>query len=568
MKILAVALGHNGSACLVDDGKIVFYVEEERLSRQKYDGAPLAGISRALDLADGEIHELVICHTSDEVCRLEWTGEDPYSALVRKRLGHTNFRVSHMGQAHHMMHAAAAFYRSGFKTAAGVVVDGAGTVTKFDNGIIAFEFESIFHCSYPAGFEAVYRNLGCLQNVPPMQIAENTWVSEHPGIVKTYEAITGYAGFPPIEAGKLMGLASYGEDDANLPELVLQGRGNRNVIRPSFPSHADFAGAFDPDLQEAKGETRTQTLHNLAYKVQQQTQNAVGDLIEQAIKTTGETNIVVSGGYGLNCVANASYKRRFPDANIYVEPVSHDGGTAIGGALWAWHMLSGKTRPATTSSLYLGPPSALPGKAKIDEIASNAGGTFDESTPNDVAQLLANRHVVAIFQGRSEAGPRALGNRSILYDPTDPDGKDVVNAIKQREWFRPFAASCLAERASAWFDMIGMTSSPHMMYALDLLPGARDKVPAVAHVDGTCRVQTVAKSDNAHFRALIEAFDALAGVPMLFNTSFNLAGDPLVETLDDAIDTLRRSKIEYLYLPEMGGVLHLQNAAKGYLENA
>lgn len=167
-----------------------------------------------------------------------------------------------------------------------------------------------------------------------------------------------------------------------------------------------------------------------------------------------------------------------------------------------------------------------------------------------VSDLIIARNIVAIFQGKSEAGPRALGNRSILYDPRDPNGKDHVNRIKRREWFRPFAGTILKEHVHEWFDMAGLEESPFMMYAVDAHIDAVPHIPAILHVDWTCRIQTVTKEQNYHYYNLIESFYQKTGVPILFNTSFNLGGEVLVETLDDAIDTLKRSEIEYLFLPE------------------
>lgn len=175
----------------------------------------------------------------------------------------------------------------------------------------------------------------------------------------------------------------------------------------------------------------------------------------------------------------------------------------------------------------------------------------DTVTSHQVAELLADRNSVAIFQGRSEAGPRALGNRSILYDPRDPEGKDKINLIKRRESFRPFAGSVLLPHAHKWFDMAGLVESPYMMYAVDALPHTHDKIPAVLHVDKTCRVQTVDMKDNLNYYQLIDAFYQITDVPMLFNTSFNMAGEPLVETPEDAIRTFEDSAIDYLYFPEV-----------------
>ena len=175
----------------------------------------------------------------------------------------------------------------------------------------------------------------------------------------------------------------------------------------------------------------------------------------------------------------------------------------------------------------------------------------------DVISLIIEGNPVALYQGRSEAGPRALGNRSILYDPRDKDGKDVVNTIKKREWFRPFAGTVLYEKANEWFDMRGLEESPYMLYALNVKKEKVNKIPAITHVDETCRVQTLKKNQNLHFYNLINLFYEKTGVPILFNTSFNLSGDPLVETLDDALYTLRNSNLNYLYLPEIKSMIYV-----------
>ena len=190
-------------------------------------------------------------------------------------------------------------------------------------------------------------------------------------------------------------------------------------------------------------------------------------------------------------------------------------------------------------TLYLGP------KYDLSHIEG------DTCTSMDVAKLIEERNVVAIFQGRSEAGPRALGNRSILYDPRDPNGKDKVNTIKKREAFRPFAASVKLSHVHDWFDMAGLDESPFMMYAVDALEHTWDKIPAVLHVDHTCRIQTVTIDQNEHYYRLIDAFCQITGVPLVFNTSFNMAGDPLVETPEDAIRCFDNSEIDYLYFPEV-----------------
>ena len=174
---------------------------------------------------------------------------------------------------------------------------------------------------------------------------------------------------------------------------------------------------------------------------------------------------------------------------------------------------------------------------------------------DEVINRLLDQQVGAIFQGLAEMGARALGNRSIIFDPRVPNGKDVVNRVKQREWYRPFAASILEEHAREWFDMGRLQASPWMLFALPTRPEKRALIPAVLHVDGTCRAQTVHPSQNPRWYALIEAFYRATEVPLLLNTSFNLAGEPLVHTEADALDTLRRSQLDFVYFAERDEVV-------------
>lgn len=553
--VLAINPGHNGSAALVVNGKLEFYVEEERLTRQKYDGNPFRAMLQVL--INFTIDELVIGGTTSELAGLPWTGEDAYTALVRKF--NPNVKVTRMGHLHHLGHAASAFYNSGFDTAAAVIIDGAGSVHReqvSENGptVAGFETETIYQCSYPNEFNAVFKRYSDGAN----GMYYDNGIQEFDSsvtITKAYEAVTEYLGFGFIEAGKTMGLAPYGQEDPMIPPLFVNDKGNRNLLLPMFP-----AGAFIDDNRfpylKRFADQRTwhndQTLirpqdKNLAFKVQQETEALVAKLVQKALDITGETNVVISGGFGLNCVNNFKLVKQFPNVKFFIDPVAHDGGTSIGLAQHAWYEHSKEMTKQPMKSLYLSFP---PGYEHLDLVKDTT--TVTDCTYEQVAELIDQGNIVALFQGASEAGPRALGNRSILFDPRNPDGKDIVNRVKRREWFRPFAGSVMEEHAKDWFDMAGLESSPHMMYAIDVNPSKTDVIPAVVHVDGTCRVQTVNKEQNEHYYNLIDAFFQRTGVPLLFNTSFNLAGQPLVETLFDALVTVVNSEIKYLYLPELG----------------
>ena len=575
-RTLGINPGHNGSTALIVDGKIELYIEEERLSRLKYDGNPFRGILEAIQR--GPIDEIVLGGTSPQFAQLPWNGGDAYSTLVRKY--YPNVKVTNMGNDHHLGHAAGAFYNSGFDTAVAVVVDGAGSYHIMatqegqtqDQSPQGFETESIFHCKDVNTITPIYKSYGNNKGQTIRGRNETTEFvfDDATTITKVYEAVSHYLGFGFIEAGKTMGLAPYGRFDERMDDLFIGDRANKNMIIPSYPAGAFIdAGRYKFFMypEESKDWHKDSSLvqdqfKNIAWTVQDKTQKLVGDLVEKAIDTTGEKNVVLAGGYALNCVANYYLRKRFPDINFYVDPVAHDGGTSIGLAKLAYfkhckeHEHEAFRESLTT--LYLGPDRT----SEIEYFAQNFTGgqgaseyENKEVTTEEVAQLIADGNIVSIFQSKSEAGPRALGNRSIVYDPRVKDGKDIVNKVKGREWFRPFAGSVLKEDAKEWFDLAGMEETPFMMYAVDIESAHVGELPAITHVDNTCRVQTVSEDQNKHYYGLIKAFKDITGVPVLFNTSFNLAGDPLVETMFDAINTLERSELKYLYLPEFGKLL-------------
>lgn len=569
MNILAINPGHNGSSAFLVNGELQFYIEEERLSRSKYDGNPFRGILEAVPYG---IDILVLGGTHEEFPTLPWTGEDPYTALVRKHC--PKVQVINLGGQHHLGHAAEAFYNSGFEDAVAVIVDGSGTRVQIQlneqQSNPGFETESIYACEYPAKFDQVFKSFGGNADTMPVK-GPGIEMDNSITITKAYEAVSHYLGFGFIEAGKTMGLAPYGKKDDSIPNLFINGRGDKNTFIPNYP-----AGAFvdherfesitlkeDPKAWHRDPSKVTDAAKNLAWKIQDDTQRLVGDLIQKAVDMTGKKNVVIAGGYGLNCVANYYLQKRFPDLNIWVDPISHDGGTAIGLAKLVWHTERQDETIRPLKTLYLG----IQREENYDDALM--GLETQDVTPADVAQLISERNIVTLFQGRSEAGPRALGNRSILYDPTDPNGKDHVNTVKGREWFRPFAGSMLQEYFEEWFETAGLEETPHMMYAMDFKLAKHGDLPAITHVDGTCRIQTVTKEQNPVYHELIDEFRKITGVPIIFNTSFNLAGEPLVETLEDAIHTIRNSDIDYLYLPEVGKLVkYTTNDSKTQPEEA
>lgn len=555
--IASIARGHNGSTTLLKDGKVIFYVEEERLSGMKYDSTPLMGLHKIFDYVD-HIDHLVVCHTHRDGPRIDWTLEDLYASYVRKIAKRRfTFETHYIDVAHHQLHASCGFYNSGFESAACVIADGAGSYLSIE-GIteVCYEFETIFQVSKPSEFKTIYKHVGTKEAIGLNEPDPNMYITEYPGLTKMYEAVTEYCGWNSIEAGKTMGLAPYGKPNPDLPPFFIDGWGNRNLIIPTYPNGANINTkkykVLSEDIHDTPGQY-TDIQKDMAYAVQEETSDRMIELIRKAHELTGEKNIVICGGYGLNCVANYKYIKEFPDLNIYCEPISHDGGTSIGGAKYVYAKITGQI-PEKQTSIYYGP------KYDPDEYL-NSLGDLDvcDTSYEDIAKLIRDGNIVTIFQGRSEGGPRSLGNRSILFDPTIKDGKEIVNNVKNREWFRPFACTILEEKVHDWFELHGMKNSPYMMYAVDAKDGVVEKIPSVIHVDGTCRIQTINETQNKHFYNLILEFEKISGVPILFNTSFNLAGNPLVETLEDAINTLQNSEIEYLYLPEIQKLVKIFN---------
>lgn len=562
MWLLGINVGHNGSAALYKDSELIFYIEEDRLSRMKYDGNPFLGIEKAFEYTD-HIDFIILCGTRNAFGLVPWTGEDAYTCLVRKKQPGYKVETVKLGDVHHLTHATTAFYNSGFDDAAALVIDGAGSGIEIPDleqlKQDTWEVESIWSLSYPATVTKHLVNYGS-NNVDSFELTDNDCqieVSDGHGITKSYEAVTQYLGFHAIEAGKTMGIAPYGKPNDSIK--IHEGRfNNRNFIKPKFPAGNVIRCDLDPGLKEYEGDTAWHTdpeliddfRKDLAYAVQKSAEERVINLIKKTIELTGKKKIVMAGGFVLNCVANYEFLKEFPDVEFYHEPVSHDGGNVMGACQYVYRTISKDSVKTPLTSLYLG----------LDHSKEYKTANFEEFdvtdvTAADVAKLIADQNIVCLYQGRSEAGPRALGNRSILFDPTVPNGKDIVNEVKKREWFRPFAGSVMTEHADEWFDLRSRKDSPFMMYAVNVKEDKQKLIPAITHVDGTCRIQTVTREQNPNYYELINEFNKIKNVPILFNTSFNLAGDPLVETLDEALETLKKSELKYLWLPEIGKLL-------------
>lgn len=544
--IVSVSRNHDASVAVLENGELVLHAQEERHSRVKKDGVPfwcLKNIPKHFNLPK------YLCVSATTPATLIQEPRNTNGTFYDVTLGKffrasPNWETFYFHDHHHLTHAANAFYGSGFESAVCVIFDGGGSFFNINyNGsnLYSRERHSIFTAEYPAKFTPVYKEIFSLDDTESFFADENgvkAFVSKYPesfGFIFANASMAVSLGVD--DAGKFMGMAAYGEEDPKIPSVYVNGSYN-----PQFCNEQTINFLQNSDFQLKA---------NFAYKVQKEVQERAIELILKAVNMTGAKNVCLSGGYALNCTANYEFLKHLPSGvRLYVDPVAHDAGISVGAARYLWHEKTGDKTIRPLKSLYLGYEPELYIPKNVDS---------QKASYKDIANLLAAGNIVALYQGRAEAGPRALGNRSLLFDPRHSDGKAIVNTVKGREWFRPFAGTVLAEKASEWFNMRGLEESPFMTYAVSVKEGQQVRIPCIVHVDGSCRIQTVTETQNSHYYRLIKAFEVKTGVPILFNTSFNLAGDPMVETIEDAIDTLRRSKLEYLYLPELETLIKVPN---------
>ena len=507
MKILTIPLlAHDASICILDAGVISSYKMEERFSRNKHD----FNFDEILDnLKDNHFDKIII--TQHFLENYTYSLEKVKEKI--QNLSYDDLVVE--SERHHIDHAYSGFYNSGFDEAICFSVDASGAI--LNSGDI--EIESIYHLRKNQEETQLYQRTREFRTV---KVNNSFWRyissldEKNLSVGEQYQKLSFKFGYNAIDgAGKIMGLAQY----KNYKEKL------------QYPYNSK------------EWKQRVDEAHDL----QQETQNYILSLIKKYTEETGIKNIVISGGYGLNCVANYHYLKNLKDINLYVDPICFDAGISIGAA---YYHTTDKSKIKPLQNAYIG---------YKEETYDLEGLKTKKVSYDDIVKLLLQKNVVSLFQGKSEAGQRALGNRSLLFDPRVSDGKDIVNQIKRRENFRPFAGSVLQEEAHKWFNMLSLKESPYMQFAIDAYENAIEQVPAIIHADNTCRIQTVTREQNLHFYNLISCFFEKTGVPMLMNTSFNLGGEPLVETFDHAINTLKNSMIEYLYLPEIETLVTIKN---------
>ncbi len=543
---------HEMAACLVKDGRILAAVEEERFNRCKH------GKSARIDNADQlPIHAIQYCLDSagipatavdqigfslDPQTRLlnkdikdvvvendwgSWAGEQRlYEALHRvpNKLNDLGFTGEFFFLKHPLCHAASAFYPSPFDETAVLSIDGIGETS---STLLAHgqdrSIEVLQETHYPS-------SLGFL-----------------------WEKFSQFLGFTEYDASKVMGLATYGETDRfrdAFTQLVQPAEEGQFVVDNdilSFRSNSfDRLTALLNVPRRKRGDALTAVHADIAAGLQEITNRIVMHIVNHLYMRTGSTNLCMAGGVALNCVTNQFVYEQGPFSNFYIQPAAHDAGTAMGAALLLWHQHNEGKRTSDLDHVYLGPSYS---DEEIEQVLIQGGYRYErlENIEAIVAQLLTQNKVIGWFQGRMEFGPRALGNRSLLASPQNPEMRQILNdRVKHREPFRPFAPSILSEEKEKWFAINKPTpAAEYMLMAYPAHEERRDKIPAVLHVDGTGRIQSVRQQSNPKYHKLISEFHQRTGIPIVLNTSFN-DSEPIVCTPADALNTFVNTKIDYL----------------------
>ena len=370
-----------------------------------------------------------------------------------------------------------------------------------------------------------------------------------PGLGALYSRVSSYIFADWNKCGEVMGLAPYGRPGAIKPLIEIK---DGELHIPEWGVELDKPWLLDRE-QDWEASASMQHWKDMAWRVQEDTEMV---MLERAIRlreATGARNLCMAGGVALNCVANGRIVREAGYDNVWIQPAAGDDGIAIGCAYYGHLALLKKPRSFVMQHAYLGrqyQAAEMRAAAGRRLVALQTTLTASHDICAQAARLLAQGHVLGWFCGRSEFGPRALGGRSIIADPRTAEMKDKLNKrVKHRQAFRPFAPIVLAERAQDVFE--GAEESPFMLLVKRVRPQWRDKVPAIVHVDGTARVQTVRREHNERLYRLLEQFAALTGVPVLLNTSFNVKGEPMVETPEDAIKCFLGTGIDYLVLDDL-----------------
>ncbi|MEW5911523.1 MAG: carbamoyltransferase [Thermodesulfobacteriota bacterium] len=579
MYVLGIsAYYHDSAAALLKDGEVVAAAQEERFTRKKHDQCfPSQAVAYCLKEANINSSDLNLLAFYEKpflkferlletylayvpvglknflAAMPQWVKQKLWLAdIIRKELAYEGKIIF---PEHHESHAASAFFMSPFQQAAIFTLDGVGEWTTTSYGVGQDNNISILGEIY------FPHSLGLL-----------------------YSAFTYFIGFK-VNSGeyKLMGLAPYGVPkyvDLILDKLVdLKEDGSYKLNMHYFNycqgltmTNRHFAELFGGPPRKPESPL-TQREMDMAASVQKVTEEVVLRSARHIHDQTGETNLVLAGGVALNCVSNGRLLREGPFDKIWIQPAAGDAGGALGAALFAWYQYLGEPREVAVEEdqqrgSYLGPAFS---DDQVGSYLAKAGAPYKKLNPDDlpleIARLVADQKVVGWFQGRMEFGPRALGARSIIGDARSPVMQSLINLkVKYRESFRPFAPAVLAERTENYFVLdrpspymllvasilpaiqFSMSEAEKALFGIDKLKVVRSEIPAVTHVDYSARIQTVHRKTNPLFYELISSFEGLTGCGVIINTSFNVRGEPIVCTPEDAYVCFMRTKIDYLVM--------------------
>ena len=547
-----ISQGHDSAAALFVDGKLAAAAAEERFSRKKHTGDfPAGAIAYCLQEAGLSLNDVdLLAHGFDYSPYRPIYSLDPVSAELYKNVLSPDAvlaqvtrhldkfpldRICHVN--HHLAHAASAYFCSGWPECLVLVIDGMG------------EFQSA----------TVYRAAGgSLQ-----KLAE---ISARDSIGILYSVVTLHLGFDfNADEYKIMGLAPYGDpqrfrpffehavtlrEDGTIQIPVLRMNRSRDEAENYLATRKYLAEHLvaprDPSADI------TDVHRDVSAALQECLDTVMLHICGQFGKRTGLRRLAMAGGVALNCTSNGMLLQSGMFDEIFVQPAAGDDGSALGAAAFVASENGGIANVRMPVPFYGPAHSSTVIEAALNEFASRIETVrYDnlEDACAEAARLIANGHVLGWYRGRMEFGPRALGHRSIVADPGHPEMRDRINAmVKMREAFRPFAPAVTCRQAGRWFEVAPGTELPYMIVTVDVRPEYRAQLPAITHVNGSARLQTVSPDDNREFHALLEAVGKTTGREMVLNTSFNVKGQPIVNTPREALDTFLGTGIEYLFL--------------------
>lgn len=537
MKIAGIWSGHDCSYCVLEDGVPVVHDEYERFIREKEPVGDAGSFLFENYPEYEEIEHFATCYPTSKMTNYAESYEKLYNISKNN-----NGNIHAVG--HHQSHAANAFFSSNFKNATILTLDGGGVEQNLQTTA----------CTLWSGTDNKIQNLAIF----PMNTINFGGV---------WTRVTRYvfglqSGWPRgHQAGTVMAMAAFGNSDRFHDDFMKMLTIDNQIAshKPSGQPKGPNIGT-DPDHPYLNrwaniANNSEQDKFDLAAGLQSATEALLKQLLESIMSQIETKNLCISGGVSLNSVMMGKIKEWFPNIEgIYIPPTPHDGGLTIGAAQYIWHQILDNPRIEWKDNFtpYLGKTYSL---EEIEHHIAENSSKIEVTNTNDedVANLISSGNIVAVFGGGSESGRRALGNRSILADPRNPDMKDIINKkVKHRQWYRPFAPSILFEKTGEWFEK--SESSPYMQFVLQFKEDMKEKVPAVVHHNGSARLQTVTENDNQWYYSFIKTWENISGVPIILNTSFN-DREPICENPGHAISCFLRTNIDYMYFYDAGKLI-------------